>query len=294
MLRDTILFLEEFLHSRGAPAVAQAVVGIMSFAVLLGAILGSTAIKSGALVAAVLLVTIAGIALVTSRRGDRRELATQQELLSRYCNQLDKTRPGYQILEWKETTVIGDRGDARTSLTVKLRPLGTDLLFVRMKFGCGWPQPTKYRRQVRMTVRNLLVDGSPGTTLHKTLSWPKDGTLAAVIHFHEPPRVDSEISFVVELDWPRKCLPLAEGAPDEFTLMFAQPVTHAVHRIVLPEGTDVYLEPIGQLDKGYDLQKGQDDTNRRTITMELFDPPVRHRAGIRLELKKEQRAASHL
>lgn len=293
MLRETILFLEEFLHGRGAPAVAKAVVGIMSFAVLLGAALGSTAIKSGALVAVVLLVTIAGIALVVNRRSDRRELATQQELLSRYCNQLDKTRPGYQILEWKETTVIGDRGDACTKVTVKLRPLGTDLLFVRLKFGCGWPQPAKYRRQVKMAVRNVLVDGSPGTTLHKTLSWPRDGTLAAVIHFHEPPLHDSEISFAVELDWPRQCLPLVEGSPDEFSLMFAQPVAHAVYRVVLPTGTDAYLEPIGPLDEGYDLRKDQDDLNTRSITLELFDPPVRHRVGARLELRKEQRAVSH-
>ena len=141
-------------------------------------------------------------------------------------------------------------------------------------------------------MRSLLVDGSPGTTLHKTLSWPKDGTVAAVIHFHEPPRQDSEISFAVELDWPRRCLPLAEGSPDEFTLMFAQPVTHAVYRVVLPTDSDVYLEPIGPLDGGYDLRKEQDDLNRRTITLELFDPPVRHRVGARLELRKDQRAVS--
>ena len=126
MLRETILFLEEFLRGRGAPAVARAVVGIMSFAVLLGAVLGSAAIKSGALVAAVLLITVAGIALVANNGAERRELEMQRELLSRYTNQLDKTRAGYQILEWKETVVIGDGGDAHTKLAIRLRPLGPD------------------------------------------------------------------------------------------------------------------------------------------------------------------------
>lgn len=292
MLRETILFLEEFLHARGTPAVAKAVVGIMSFAVLLGAVLGSTAIKSGALVAAILLITVAGIALMTSLGAERREQAVQRELLSRYCNQLDKVRPSYQILEWKETIVIRDGGDADTKLTIKLRPLGPDLFFIRMKFGCGWPQSARYRRQVKMTVRTLLVDGSSGTTLHTTLSWPKDGVVSAVIHFHEPPREGAEISVVIELHWPKRCQPLVDGSPDEFTLMFAQPVTHAVYRIVLPPGDDVYLEPIGPLDVGYDLTKTSDDLDRRIITWELSNPPVRQRAGARLELRKNQHASS--
>ena len=81
MLRETILFLEEFLHGHGASAVVKAAVGIMSFAVLLGAALGSTAVKSGALVTVVLLITIAGIALVAARPNHPRVQAAQQELL---------------------------------------------------------------------------------------------------------------------------------------------------------------------------------------------------------------------
>ena len=74
MLRETILFLEEFLHGHGPPAVAKAVVGLMSFAVLLGAVLGSTAIKAGALVTVIFVITAAGIGLVTRLRAARREL----------------------------------------------------------------------------------------------------------------------------------------------------------------------------------------------------------------------------
>lgn len=292
MLREAILFLEEFLRSHGPPAVAKAVVGLMSFAVLLGAILGSTAIKSGALVAAILLVTVTGIALVTNRGAERRELEVQKALVSRYCNHIDKIRPAYQIREWNETLVVDDRGDTQARMTVKLRPLQSDLMFIRLKFGCGWPQPARYRHRIGLTVRNLLVDGSPGTTLHQTVSWPKDGTMAAVIHFHTPPAENSEISFSVDLEWPKRCLPLAEGSPDEFSITCRQAVMHAVYRVVLPAGTDVYTEPIGDASIDYRLSKHQSDDGRQTITLELSDLPAHHSAGVRMQLKQRSRALS--
>jgi hypothetical protein len=292
MLRETILFLEEFLRDHGPPAVAKAVVGLMSFAVLLGAVLGSTAIKSGALGAVILLVAVAGIALVTNLGVERRDLEAQKTLVSRYCNHIDKIRSAYQICEWNETLSVQDRGDTRAKVTVKLRPLQNDLLFIRLKFGCGWPQPARYRRKVELTVRSLLVDGSPGTTLHKTVSWLKDGTMTAIIHFHTPPPENSEISFSIELEWPKRCLPLTEGSPDEFTVMCRQAVTHAIYRIVLPAGADVYTESIGEASIDYRLNKHQDDAGRQTITLELSDLPARHCAGVRMQLKQRTRALS--
>ncbi|MFC3898666.1 hypothetical protein ACFOWZ_44980 [Lentzea rhizosphaerae] len=292
LLREMILFLEEFLRGHGPPAVAKAVVGLMSFAVLLGAVLGSTAVKSGALVAAILLVTVGGIALVTNRGAERRDLEVQKMLVSRYCNHIDRTSSAYEICEWNETLVVRERGDTHAKVTVKLRPLQNDLMFIRLKFGCGWPQPARYRRGVQLTVRSLLVDGSPGTTLHKTVSWPKDGTMTAIIHFHTPPPENSEISFSIDLEWPKRCLPLAEGSPDEFSLMCRQRVTRAVYRIVLPAGADAYTEPIGEPSAGYRLSKGQDVDGRRTVTLELADLPARHCAGVRMQLKQESGALS--
>lgn len=292
MLREAILFLEEFLRGHGPPAVVKSVVGLMSFAVLLGAVLGSTAIKSGALVAAILLVTAAGIALATSRGAERRDLEAQKALVALYCNHIDKIRSAYEIREWNETLVVRERGDTNAKVTVRLRTLQSDLLFIRLKFGCGWPQPARYRRKVELTVRKLLVDGSPGITLEKTVSWPKDGTMTVIIHFHSPPPENSEISFSIELEWPRRCLPLKEGSPDEFSLMCRQPVTRAVHRIVLPPGTDVYTEPIGETSCGYRLTTGQDDDGRRTSTLEVSDLPARHCVGVRMQLKQRSRALS--
>jgi hypothetical protein len=292
MLREAILFLEEFLRGHGPPAVAKAVVGLMSFAVLLGAVLGSTAIKSGALVAAILLVTVAGIALVANRGTERRDLEAQKMLVSRYCDHIDKIRPAYQIREWNEILIVGDRGDTYARMTVRIRTLQSNLLFIRLKLGCGWPQPARYRRKVALTVRSLLVDGSPGTTLHKTVSWPKDGTMTAIIHFHTPPPENSEISFSIDLEWPKRCLPLIEGSPDEFSIRCLQDVVHAVYRIVLPIGTDVYMEPIGEASAECRMSRDQDHDGRQAITLELSNLPARHCVGVRMQLKQRSRALS--
>jgi hypothetical protein len=85
LLRETILFLEEFLRGHGPSAVTKAAVGLMPFAVLLGAVLGNAAIKAGALVTAMLLIVVMGIALLTRRTAERRELEDHRDLVAQYC-----------------------------------------------------------------------------------------------------------------------------------------------------------------------------------------------------------------
>jgi len=294
VLRETILFLEEFLQGHGPPAVAKAAVGLMSFAVLLGAVLGSTAIKAGALVTAILVIIAAGVALLTRRSAERRELEVYQDLVSHYCRLIDAMRPTYEVVDWDETFIIGDRGDTHARMKIKLRAMQDDLWFIRLKLGCGWPQPSRYRRRVRMTVRNLLVDGSPGTTLRTTSSWPQDGSMAAIVHFHTPPAANSEVSFTIDLFWPKRCAPLLDGTPEEFVLKFYQPVSRATYQVLLPKGAEVYVEPIGKTAEfsGFELSRKADGTDRETITFQLSDLPIRHRAGVRLQLKEARRRAS--
>ncbi len=265
--------------------------GLMSFAVLLGAVLGSTAIKAGALVTAILLITAAGIALIAGRGAERRKLEEHKDLVSRYCRLLDEMQPSYEVLDWDKTAVIDERGDTHIKLKVKLRPTHENFWFVRLRFGCGWPQPGRYRHRVQLTVRNLLVDGSPGTTLRTTVSWPRDGAMAAIVHFHTPPVVNSEVSFIVDLAWPKMCAPLLDGAPDEFALQFWQPVSRATYRISLPKGTEAYVEPIGRTEafSGFRLRRKADDSGRETIIFRLSGLPIRHRAGVRLQLRKPPR-----
>jgi hypothetical protein len=249
---------------------------------------GSTAIKASALVTAVLLLVSAGVALLAKAQSDRRELELHKELVSRYCNVIDNLQPTYRIVDWRESMTIGERGDTHTKLKVTLRSLQPELRFVRMKFGCGWPQPRRYRRRVRMTVRRLQVNGSPGTKLTETSSWLSEARMDAIIHFPAPRPQNSEVSFTVDLVWPRRCAPLSEFAPDEFTLKFKQPVEHASYQVILPKGVDCYLEPVDGCESltGFQISKGEDGNGHKTVTVEVRDLLPRQRAGVRLELKK--------
>ncbi|SDO84477.1 hypothetical protein [Lentzea jiangxiensis] len=293
MLRELILFLEEFLRGHGSTAVAKAAVGLMSFAVLIGAVLGSTAVKAGGLVTAFLVITVAGIALLTRRRSERRELEVHKDLVSQYCALLDKMRPSYQVVDWDKTAVIGERGDTHVKLNVKLKATHEDFRFVRLRFGCGWPQPRRYRNRIQVTVRNVLVDGSSGTTLRTTVSWPRDGSMALIVHLHTAPALNSEVSFSVDLFWPKMCAPLLENNPDEFALQFWQPMSRATYRIVLPKGCEIYVEPIGNTADftGFDLHRKMDDSGREVVVCRLSDLPIRHRAGVRLQLKEKRRTS---
>ncbi|MDX3658402.1 hypothetical protein PV646_13925 [Streptomyces sp. ID05-26A] len=263
----------------------------MSFAVLLGAVLGSTAVKAGALVTAVLLIVTAGITLLTYRNAERRELETLRELVAKYSMLISSGGPAFQVINWEETAVIGDRGDTHSKMKIKIRVTRTELRFIRLRFGCGWSQPRRDRRNIQITVRNLLIDGSPGTTLPTTVLWPRAGSMAAIAHFHTPLAANSEVSFTIDLVWPKRCAPLLDGAPDEFGLMFWEPTLRATYRVLLPKGTEAYVEPLGRTDafKGIRLQRRVDDGGQEMIMFRLSDLPIRHRAGMRLQLKEARR-----
>lgn len=293
MLRETILFLEEFLRAHGPPAVAKAAVGLMSFAVLFGAVLGSTAVKAGALVTAILVITTAGIALVTRLKSGQRELDVHKDLVSHYCKLLDTARPSYEVVDWDETITIDDRGNTHTRMRIKVKAAQNDLWFIRMRFDSGWSQPSRYRHRVRMTVRNLLIDGSAGTTLRTTSSWPRDGAIAAIVHFHTPAPANSEVTVDIDLDWPKRCAPLLSGTPDEFGLMYWQPVRRATYRVVLPKGIEVVVEPYGETEviSGLRWRRKVDNDGRETIIFKLSELPIRQRGGLRLQLKQTRRSS---
>jgi len=121
----------------------------MSFAVLLGAVLGNAAIKSGALVAAVLLFTATGIALLADRRSDRRELENHRRLVWHYCKIKNDQDSAFHIIEWDDTLIIDERGDTHEKVRMRLQALRSDHWFISLGSGCGWPQPARFRRKVK-------------------------------------------------------------------------------------------------------------------------------------------------
>jgi hypothetical protein len=217
------------------------------------------------------------------RDAEQRELEVLRQLVSRYCNHIDRERPAFQVCDWNEVVQVDRRGDAHDQVQVRLRVLRPDLLFARFRFACTWAQPARLREQVELTVRNLLIDGSPGIKLHTTSNWVKDSSMDAIVHFPIPHKENTEVSFTIDLSWPRRFAPLLDGKPDTLTVSFKRPTGHVVSKLVLPPGTDAYVEPAG--DPALVEVCTGEDGSRKTVTFESFDLPAHQAAGVRLELK---------
>jgi hypothetical protein len=196
--------------------------------------------------------------------------------------------PAYRISDWDEFVAVEPNGDGRRRITMRAEVSSNDLWALLLIQGCGWPQPAKFRHQVRVAVRRLLGDDAPGVSLATTSTWVADGKSVLIIHFPEPPRSDTEITIAVEVSWPGMCAPLMRGqGPDKFTLRFATPVAHARYRVVLPRGFDAYFEPVG-FDAGNDglaLATSVVENGQSSFVFEGRDLPMRRPVGMRLELK---------
>lgn len=288
MLKRFVEWLDDLLADEGSAAVVKAVVGLLSFAVLLGAVLGNTAVKAGALVAAILVVLSFGLLLLADRRKLVRQVELHKDLVSKYSKIVAEDRhPSYDIITWEEYASVEPNGDARKQVTIRAKVLN-DLRVLRLVQGCGWAQPARYRRKVRVEVRKLLIGDLPGASLSTTVAWLKDGQLVLIVHFPEPPKVDSEITIAVEFSWPAMCSPLMrDRRPDTFTLRFATPVAYARYKVALPRGYDAYLEPVGfeEHRNGYSCGPANSEDGRPVFLFEGFDLPVHDAVGMRLELK---------
>lgn len=225
-----------------------------------------------------------------SHRSLRGEVSLYRRLVSRYCKFIDELHPMYQVLSWEQVAHIDNaQGDTREVVAVRARVLRSDLQLIRLVFGCGWHQPARHRRRVKFAVRNLQVGNTLGTRMEVTHSWVDDGKFDMIIHIPTPPRVDSEIRFLVTMDWPKKCAPLmTDSATDDFAFRFVQQdVKYVSYRVILPPGYDAYHEPIGHDgdDDAFRTRHLLTEDGRRQYFFEAFDLPIMHRAGIRLELK---------
>ncbi len=295
MLRSFVAWLDQYLTGEGPSAVLRAVLGLLSFAALLGALLGSSAVKAGVIVAVLLAMLSAALLLVADRRSIRSELGVYRTLLSHYGRVIDQMHPAYQVISWDQTAyVVNDRGDTNEFATLRLRILSPGMYFVRLIFGCGWPQPPRCRRRVNLSVRNLLDDGIPGTTPKYTRSWLTDGKFDLMIHLQKPPREGSEIRLVVAMDWPGKCQPLMNRKIDDFGFNFVHSVEFVRYRIVLPLGREAYYEPIGfePGDPSFRIDASLGDDGRSQYTFTGVDLQMRRTVGVRLEVKSEENAGS--
>ncbi len=289
MLRSFVAWLAGDLAGEGTPVVVRTVLGLLGFAALLGVAVDGVAVRAGVIGVVLLLLLGLVLLLLADRRSLHSQLDTHKRLVSRYSTIIDKLKPTYQVIAWNQQALIGPGGDTAEVITVRARVLTCDLQVIRLGFGCGWDQPAQFRRKVRLSVRNTLVGGVPGTSLDRTCTWVRDGVLSVIIHFSTPPRLGTEISFTIEWKWPGKSRPLIDGKPDDFTLAFVQPVQYARYEIALPPGQYAYYEPVGfhQRDDGFRTEAIRNGDGQERYLFEAVDLPADHKAGIRLELKRK-------
>ncbi|MBP2323191.1 hypothetical protein JOF56_003576 [Kibdelosporangium banguiense] len=295
MLRSFVVWLDDHLAGEGSTAIVRGIVGLLSFAALLGALLGSVAVKAGVVVAVLLTLLSLALLLLADRRSLHGQLNLHKRLVSRYSKQVDELSPRYQVLSWEQVAhVANSSGDTKEVVTIRARVLRPDMWVVRLVFSCGWSQPARYRRGVTVNVRNLLVTDVLGTSPDVTFSWVADGKIDAMIHFSTPPVVGSEVRFIVLLDWPRKCAPLMNGITDQFSFtFFQQQVEKVSYKIVLPAGQEAYWEPVGfeSGDPNFSVDVAVGDDGRGQYFFQGLNLPVRHTAGIKLQLKSAKRGA---
>jgi hypothetical protein len=178
MLRSFVAWLDDYLADEGPSAVMRAVIGLLSFAALLGALLGSVAVKAGVIVTVLLTLLGAALLLLADRRAMRSQLQLHRRLVLRYGKYVDEPQSAYQVLSWKQTAhVTNTRGDTKEHVTVRVKVLRPEMRLIRLVFGCGWSQPARHRRHIKVNVRNLLAGNVLGTKPEVTYFWVSDGTI---------------------------------------------------------------------------------------------------------------------
>jgi len=285
VLRSFIAWLDDYLAGEGPSGLARAIVGLLSFAALCGAILGDVAIRAGAIVVIMLTALGGGLLLLADRRALQRRIQADQRLIFDYAYALHGQTPGYRITSWDKTIVVAPNGDAVDTMKVRAKVETDDVRTFVLWFGCKWPQPARFQRKVDVQVRNLLVGDMLGTRLDRTVAWFSNEKIGVLVHFPAPLKVGSEISIRLETAWPGKCAPLMRGECDEFTIKLGTQITRARYKIVLPKDTETYCGHIG-FQEGVTLETSRDGEGRLTHVIEARELPPDHRIGLRLELRK--------
>lgn len=288
MLRSFVAWLDDYLAGEAPSALVKAVVGLLSFAALLGTLLGDLAVRAGSLVAVIFAVVSLGLMLLADRRSLRRRIDLSERLIAQYADFIRAAEQGYHLASFGKTIVVRPNGDSVETMLVRATVDKPDVQFFWLWFGCGRPQSARCRRRVDVRVRNLLDGDKPGTSLDRTLSWLADGRLVVIVHLRRRLEVGDDISVKLEVVWPGKCAPLMRGQCDDFTLNFPKGVDHVRYKIVLPKGCEAYCEPIGfrDGDAGFGVESGQADDGCSTYQIEACDLSVDRKVGLRLELKQ--------
>ncbi|ACU39505.1 hypothetical protein Amir_5690 [Actinosynnema mirum DSM 43827] len=289
VLKGSLSRIDDCLTREDAHPVIKSVAAAALLSAILGFVLGDGLVKAASVAVLVSLALCSVLLLIGGLGSLRREADAHRGLVLRYAKAiLDRDGLPYRFIKWEESSVIrNSRGDSLDTTTIRAEVTDNGMLFMRLAFGSGWPQPARHRGKVRLRVRKLMIGDRPGVNLERTVQWLEDGKLRLVIHFAEPPRVGEEISVVVECDWPGKSMPLMrEGKVDKFTFRFSRPVPYARYQVTLPEGVDATCEPFGFSEHDERVHWGRvtDGQGRTQFYVDGVDVAVHRELGMLLQV----------
>jgi hypothetical protein len=288
MLRSFVGWLDSYLAGEEPAAVVKAAIGLMSFAALLGVILGSTAIKLGALVTVLLVFLSIMLMLLRDRARLRRQLEDYARVVARYGDAiLDQRKPAMRLVRLEHVAVVERNGDVKEFIRMRVVALKKELQFIPHIAGPVWHQSEAQLRKVKVEVRGLSVDGKRGTKWFVTKSL-REGKLRLQAHLNSPAPMGSEVFLEIVRDWPGKCVPLMRlRQPDWFTYDYTRPTDYLSYVVILPPGVDVYCEAIGftQGAPGFSLEAMVNTEGCTQVTLIATNVPVDRRIGMLLEIK---------
>lgn len=288
MFRSFIAWLDGYMSGEEPSALLKSAIGLLSFAVLLGAITGNLAIKAGGLVVVLLFILFVTLALLADRRRLARDNETNRQLVSKYCNLMkDRLDSSWAITKWDQLVRIDADGNTTQIMTIHAVADCDFLDFYKLSVGATWSQPEKYRKRVKLKVRSVDAEGIHGPKCDVTKAWMADNKLEALVHLPTPVKRGGEFRVIMEWEWPAKCRPLMRDAQSEdFCLAMTRVTQKLRYRVQIPEKFDIYYSPIGFTlpQEGYTLKRTK-RAGQTEVTLTASEVPTALKVGMRLELK---------
>ncbi|WP_146175132.1 hypothetical protein [Umezawaea tangerina] len=282
-------WLQDYVIHTGVLGIVEAVLGLLAFGALLSALLGSAAIKAGAIVTVLFVILALFILLVANKVEWRRRADVPRRVLRNYCDSLESRGQQWRTKSWVEEVDVQANGDVRQRISLSVVAECEQLDFVTLTTGPNWDWPDRNKPKVRLKVRSFEMSDEGGTRFDYMSDWLERSRLKVIVYLHEPASMGSEVSFVVDLEWPAKCVPLMRGYdPDDFVLQFGKPVEEVKCVVVLPPGFRVCFDKLGLTTaddftlKSFPTRSGQVET-----TLVVHNAPANRKFGMRLDLRHE-------
>lgn len=280
------------LDNRTAAVVrpVEIVLGVLTFAGVVGIVLGSDGVELVAAAVVAMCVTGLVVVVINERTTSSMRHKADQDLLHEYSSELHKQMDSaFRLAKWEQRTVIDKNGDTRQMIAASAIVVKSPgLRLYRLKIGAGWDQPERYRRQVEVHLDSAEVENVEDRHARLTTRWLPGGKLEVYVHFSRPMARGRRFRVVAVLDWPGKCSPLmVDRVPDEFRYLASRFLDELAYIVVLPPGADVTLDSLGfePDEENYSLSTTRNAAGQLEIELRAVNIKPPRVVGMRLDLK---------